>query len=73
LQNSAHHLSVPCIYVLLYRRHCLCRYVRFYTAEVLHALLYLHSIGFAYRDLKPENILISSRCTRQYFLFYIMF
>jgi hypothetical protein len=37
------------------------RYVRFYTAEVLHALLYLHSIGYAYRDLKPENILISTR------------
>ncbi len=37
------------------------RYVRFYSAEVLHALLYLHGIGFAYRDLKPENILLSCR------------
>ncbi len=31
---------------------------------MLHALLYLHGIGYAYRDLKPENILISSRFAR---------
>lgn len=32
--------------------------IRFYSAECVLALHYLHKIGFAHLDLQPENVLL---------------
>ena len=34
--------------------------VRFYSAEIVLALAYMHRLGIIYRDMKPQNILLSA-------------
>ena len=34
--------------------------VKFYAAEIVLALVYLHDLGLIYRDLKPNNVLLNA-------------
>jgi len=36
---------------------------RWFTYQILRALLYIHSAGVVHRDIKPSNILVNKDCT----------
>lgn len=46
---------------------------RFYAAQIVVGIEYLHNIGVIYRDLKPENLLLSAQGTHIPFFFFLLF
>jgi 3-phosphoinositide dependent protein kinase-1 len=34
---------------------------RYYAAEMVSALEYIHGMGIVHRDLKPENLILASK------------
>jgi serine/threonine protein kinase len=48
-------------YINCYAGHFSLELARFYTAEIINILEYLHANSIAHRDLKPENLLLTTQ------------
>ena len=48
-------------YIQLYNEQLSVLIKKFYVAEIVTVLEYLHGLGITHRDLKPENIMLSKK------------